>query len=342
LRVHRELVSGLALLLTTAPALAAGERHDRHRTNILQVPQRYATIQAAVDAADDGDQILVSRGRFCGATITRRVALKGKHGATIVGCEAPVSGAFRIGFLLPDGRASGTSILGFRFDGRGVSNDNLAPLGAGILARSADDVRVLGNHFDGTFQAITNTDGSGWAVLFNRVEHLTALTCDGACAGGDAIVFQQRLVLDRRPRGNVAAFNRVQGDIPDGLNEFSMVGVLVLGQARARVVANLFEIPHNPAAEAQGVGVLVTDHCCAAVEVSTSVKTDVFFNDGRRSELVLRVDPDVNGGPGNLEGAHIFGNRGEVELPPGAMPVRRVGRFLEVASTRPARHALLH
>jgi hypothetical protein len=67
LRVHRELVSGLALLLTTAPALAAGERHDRHRTNILQVPQRYATIQAAVDAADD--QILVSRGRFCGATM---------------------------------------------------------------------------------------------------------------------------------------------------------------------------------------------------------------------------------------------------------------------------------
>jgi len=341
MRTHRQLVPGLALLLATTSVAVAGERHD-HRANILRVPQRYATIQAAVDAASDGDKIVVSRGRFCGATITRRLVLEGKHGATIVGCEAPVSGAFRIGFLLPDGGASGTSIRGFRFDGRGVSNANLAPLGAGILARSADDVTVLGNHFDGTFQAITNTDGSDWSVLFNRVEHLTALTCDGACAGGDAIVFQQRLVLDRRPRGNVAAFNRVQGDIPDGLNEFSMVGVLVLGQARARVVANLFEIPHHPGAEAQGVGVLVTDHCCAAVEVSTSVKTDVFFNDGRRSELVLRVDPDVNGGPGNLEGARIFGNRGEVELPPEATPLNRLGRLPEAAATMPARQTLLH
>lgn len=339
---HRQLVSGLALLLATTSASAAGERPDLDRVNVLRVPQRYATIQAAVDAADDGDQIVVSRGRFCGATITRRLVLKGKHGATIVGCEAPVTGAFRIGFFLPDGRASGTSIRGFRFDGRGVSNANLAPLGAGILARSADDVTVLGNHFDGTFQAITNTDGSGWTVLFNRVERLTALTCDGGCAGGDAIVFQQRLVLDRRPRGNVAAFNRVQGDIPDGLNEFSMVGVLVLGQARALVAANLFAIPRNPGAEAQGVGVLVTDHCCAAVEVSTSVNTDVLFNDGRRSELVLRVDPDVNGGPGNLEGARIFGNRGEVELPPGATPARNVARLPQASSTRSARQALLH
>ena len=94
--------------------------------------------------------------------------------------------------------------------------------------------------------------------------------------------------------------------------------------------------------QAPGVGVLVTDHCCATVEVSTSVKTDVLLNDGRRSELVLRVDPDVNGGPGNLEGARIFGNRGQVELPGGATPARRVVRLSEAESTRSARQALLH
>jgi hypothetical protein len=58
MRVHLELVCGLALLLVTAPAPAAGERHDLDRRNILRVPQRYTTIQAAVDAADDGDQIV--------------------------------------------------------------------------------------------------------------------------------------------------------------------------------------------------------------------------------------------------------------------------------------------
>jgi hypothetical protein len=318
-RHHASMWGAAALLGIGSTALAEDHRHGGHQEDhVLRVPHDYPTIQAAVDAASDGDRIDVGRGRFCGATLTRRVDLHGRPGTTIIGCDAPVSGAYRVGFLLPDARASGTSIHGFRFDGRGVSNADLLPLGAGILARSADGVSVADNHFDGTFQAVTNTDGSRWSVLFNRIEHLTALTCDGGCAGGDAIVFQQRLVLDRRPEGNLAAFNQVQGDIPAGLDEFSMTGVFVLGQERARVVANFFQIPHNPAAMAQGVGVLVSDHCCANVVVSTSVKTDVLFNDGRHSELVLRVDPDSSGGAGNLEGAHIFGNRGHVDLPTAA------------------------
>ena len=320
--IHPLAVLGVVAFLG-APSTAMGPPHrDPHPGHVLRVPQDHATIQEAVDSAGDGDRIIVGHGRFCGATITRRVDLLGRDGATIVGCTAPVSGPYRVGFLLPDARASGTTIRGFRFDGRGVSNANLQPLGAGVLARSADGVTVANNFFEGTFQAVTNTDGSEWTVLLNRIEHLTALTCDGGCAGGDAIVFQQRLVLDRRPRENLALLNRVQGDIPDGLNEFSMTGVFVLGQARARVVGNDFRIPHNPAAAAQGVGVLVSDHCCAAVVVSTSVKTDVLFNDGRRSELVLRVDPDAQGGDGNLEGARIFGNRGRLDLPAGAAAAR--------------------
>jgi len=338
---HPLTVCCLAALLGTATSTRAGEGHDRpERENVLRVPQQYATIQDAVDAASDGDQIVVGRGHFCGATITRRVDLKGKQGATIIGCDAPVTGAYRIGFLLPDARASGTTIRGFRFDGRGVSNANLLPLGAGILARSAHDVTVLDNDFQGTFQAVTNTDGSHWSVLFNRIEHLTALTCDGGCAGGDAIVFQQRLVLNRRPPGNLAAFNDVQGDIPDRLDEVSMTGVFVLGQRGARVVANVFKIPDNPAAAGQGVGVLVTDHCCASVVVSTSIKTDVLFNDGRRSELVLRVDPDAQGGAGNLEGARIFGNRGKVDLPAQVSPHDAAARDRAATATRSA-HSIL-
>ncbi|HVP61700.1 MAG TPA: hypothetical protein VMT11_14145 [Myxococcaceae bacterium] len=341
---HPLSACGLAALLGAASSAWAGEHHARpEREDVLRVPRHFATIQEAVDAASNGVRIEVGRGRFCGATVTKRLELKGKDGATIIGCEAPVTGTYRVGFFLPDARASGTRIRGFRFDGRGVSNADLTPLGAGILARSADDVTVMDNDFEGTFQAVTNTDGSGWTVLFNRVEHLTALTCDGGCAGGDAIVFQQRLVLDRRPTGNVAAFNNVQGDIPDGLNEFSLTGVFVLGQERSWVAGNVFRIPHNPAAAAQGVGVLVSDHCCAAVVVSTSVKTDVLFNDGRRSELVLRVDADAQGGAGNLQGARIFGNRGQVDLPAGAAPGHDALRLRQLsAATVVVRHAVLY
>ncbi|HTS80933.1 MAG TPA: hypothetical protein VMH40_10075 [Myxococcaceae bacterium] len=312
---------GLVAFLGIAGDAFAGEHRDHDEDgHLIRVPRDQPTIQAAVDAASDGDRIVVTGGQFCGATLTKRVELVGRQGATIIGCDAPAVGVYRVGFFLPDARASGSSIRGFRFDGRGVSNANLTPIGAAILARSADHVRVVDNDFEGTFQGVTNTDGGGWSVLFNRITHLTALTCDGGCAGGDGIVFQQRLVLDRRPEGNLAAFNHVQGDIPDGLDEFPMTGVFVLGQKRASVVANDFAIPHNPSAQAEGLGVEVSDHCCANVVVSTSVKTDVLFNDGRHSEAVLRVDADAQGGNGNLAGARIFGNRGEVELPPGATP----------------------
>jgi hypothetical protein len=149
MRTHPLPACGLAALLATSSAWAGEHQVRPKREHVLRVPRQYATIQDAVDAASDGDQIVVGRGRFCGATITKRLQLRGKDGATIIGCEEPVTGPYRIGFLLPDARGSGTKIRGFRFDGRGVSNANLSPLGAGILARSANEVTVLDNEFEG-------------------------------------------------------------------------------------------------------------------------------------------------------------------------------------------------
>jgi hypothetical protein len=331
------VLSGLLALV--APQLAEGRS--------LQVPREHPTVQAAVDAAADGDRIVVGRGRFCGATIDKRLDLVGVHGATIIGCADPVIGpGLRAGFFLPDARASGTRIRGFRFDGRGVSNANLLPLALGVLARQVDRVEVTDNEFLGIVQAVTNTDGSGWRVLFNRIEDLTALTCDGLCTGGDGIVFQQRLRLDVRPKGNVAAFNRIEGRIPDGLDEFSFAGIFVLGQEGAFLLANRLAIPDNPAAAGEGDGILVTDQCCASVVVSTSIGSRILFNEGQRSEVAVRIAPDAQGGLGNLEDAKVFGNRGRVELPPGA-PVHRwlwrldaVGSLLlrdSAAAAQPAR-----
>jgi len=321
----------LAALAVAAPAQGLPE---------LRVPHDQPTIQAAVDAAQPGQRIVVSRGSFCGATLTQRVELVGKRGATIIGCPQPVAGALRVGFLLPDGRASGSRIRGFTFDGTGISNANLTPLAAAILGRSADQVRVVGNTFLGGIQAVTNTDGSGWQVAFNTIRGLTALTCDGQCAGGDGIVFQQRLDLTTRPRGNIAAFNSVQGSVPDGLSEFEVVGVFLLGQEGSIVAFNKLAIPHNPAAPAAGVGVLISDQCCAAVITSTSIDWRVVFNDGRRSQIAVQVSPDVNGGKGNLQGGILFGNKGVIDLPPGASMLRASRNA--AAPSRPAIFAVLY
>jgi hypothetical protein len=300
----------------------------------LRVPREHSTIQAAVDAATDGDRIVVERGRFCGATVTKRVTLSGRPGATIVGCDQPVLGSgLRMGFFLPDARASGTRVSGFRFDGSGVSNQNLTPVALGVLARQVDDVDVTDNDFLGSVQAVTNTDGSRWRVLRNRIEHLTALTCDGLCTGGDGIVFQQRLRLDVRPRDNIAAFNRIQGRIPDGLNEFSVVGIFALGQSGTWIVGNTLEIPANPKAAGEGDGVELSDQCCGTVVVSTTINSRVLFNDGRRSQVAVRVDVDAHGGPGNLAGAILFGNQGRVVLPPGGATPWFIHRHAAAAST---------
>jgi len=320
----------LAALALSAPALAS---------HPIRVPQDQPTIQAAIDAAQPGQRIVVSRGRFCGATLTQRVKLVGKSGATIIGCPAPVAGVLRVGFLLPDDRASGSSIRGFTFDGTGISNSNLNPIAAGILGRSTNDVRVVGNTFLGGIQAITSTDGSHWQVAFNTVRNMTALTCDGQCAGGDGIVFQQRQDLTTRPKGNIAAFNSVQGTVPDGLSEFEVVGVFLLGQQGSIVFANQLAIPHNPAASSSGVGVLISDQCCAAVVTSTSIDWRVLFNDGRRSEIAVQVSPDVHGGNGNLQGGILFGNRGVIDLPPGASVLRSAMR--SSTAPRPAIFAVI-
>jgi nitrous oxidase accessory protein NosD len=125
----------------------------------LRVPTDFPTIQRAVDAAKDGDRIRVSRGTYCGATITKRVQLVGRGWPRIVGCDTSptVTTGLRAGFYLPGTQgvnpASGSSIRGFLFDGEGVSNANLAPLSFGVFARFANDVSVRRNRFVGTVQA---------------------------------------------------------------------------------------------------------------------------------------------------------------------------------------------
>jgi hypothetical protein len=117
-------LSAVVTLLATVSAHAA----------TLRVPAQYPTIQAAVDAASPGDHIRVSRGRYCGATLTKPVSLEGRGKPHIIGCATSpvITPELRAGFYLPGSLgtnpASGSKIRGFVFDGSGVSNKNLAPL----------------------------------------------------------------------------------------------------------------------------------------------------------------------------------------------------------------------
>ncbi len=301
-----------AALLVAAPSVA--------QARVRRVPDRYATIQAAVDAADAGDVIDVGPGRHCGATIDRSVDLQGHGHATIAGCaDGPVlSNGVRAGFRLPgaDGgsAASGTRIEGFTFDGRGVSATNLEPLGVGIIATFANDVRVERNRVLGTVQGITNTGGDRWVIVGNVIDDLGVFDCTGAlCGGGDGIVIQLSTAAPaNRPQRNFVAGNVVSGAIPDGFGVFSMVGVFVFAADGTVVTRNRLSIPDNPNADAIGQGVLVDNSCCGQPAVTPGARgTVVTFNDGRGSEIAVEVDGT---GGENTGGLVVFGNLGPVVI----------------------------
>jgi len=209
----------------------------------INVPDDYATIQLAVDAAISGDQIRVGPGEWCGAIIDKRVDLFGEGGATIIGCPSPnvfdlQGGAdfLRIGFILDGAVASGTTIRHFVFDGEGVHNNppigNFDPLSLAIFGFLADNVIVEQNRVIGTAQAISNSSGSGWTVNHNVIEDLVVFPCVGGvrtCFGGLGIVFQYRSAPPR-PTGNTAMFNDISGTVPDTLALFDTAYIWLLAQ----------------------------------------------------------------------------------------------------------------
>jgi nitrous oxidase accessory protein NosD len=333
-RVIRIGVAVLCGLLTSAASAA----HARVR----RVPERYRTIQAAVDASGAGDVVDVAPGSYCGATVTTAVTLLGHGRATIVGCpDGPtISDELRAGFYLPgaDGvsAASGTRIEGFTFDGSGIAADNLDPLALGVFARFANGVRLEDNVFLGTVQAITNTAGDGWFIARNRIEGLTLFDCTGAlCAGGDGIVIQ--LAHDtiaaaggpgapvNRPEHNIVLGNQVTGSVPDGFADFSMAGIFVFAADDTLIERNRVSIPDNPAADATGDGVLVSNVCCGEAPLLPGARrTTVIFNDGQQSQFGVVVEGT---GGDNTGGLALFGNSGplliEGNLVPNAPPPRR-------------------
>ncbi|HEX5475528.1 MAG TPA: hypothetical protein VFX12_12785 [Vicinamibacterales bacterium] len=296
----------LAFVGLAQPAFAA----------VIRVPDQAPTIQAAVDAASPGDQIRVASGQWCGATLTRPVALVGEGQATIVGCDASptIAGVLRVGFFLPDASSSGTTIRNFTFDGRGSSNANLAPLAFAVFGRNADNVLVEGSTVLGTIQAITDAGGDGWTVTHNTIADFSALTCDGFCGGGDAIVFEERTGTSLG-RNNAATFNVITGRIPDGLTEFDLTGIFAMDQDGTTVTGNRISIPTNPAATAAGEAIVLTDHCCGESSgYGATVNSYVVNNDGRGSTFSVVIEPDAGGGSGNAEGTTLRGNFGEMDI----------------------------
>ena len=284
--------------------LASASSHAFTSSATLQVPEDYATIQLAVNAAAAGDTVRVGPGSWCGATIDKQLNVIGEGNPTITGCaESPtLFGVLRIGFFLPVTGASGTTIRHFKFDGSGVSNSNLVPLAFAIFARNANNVIIEQNTVLGTVQAITNTEGSGWTVGHNTIDGLTVFACDGQfCGGGDAIVFQSRSPASTA-HDNEASFNTITETIPANFTEFDMTGIFLIHQDGAVIKNNKIGLTPSTA---PGEAILVSDLCCGDTTLlGFSLNSVIVNNDGRGSFYSVVITP------GNLAGTTLRGNFG--------------------------------
>lgn len=224
----------------------------------MRVPQDHPTLQAAIDSAQEGDEIILSSGRHCGAFLDKRLTIKGEGQdvtlgpwetlrgflndkplaaggrAVIIGCPhpAPVHPlGVRNGIWISSPKASGSVIKNLVFDGAGVSNSNTEPLAGAIFQR-----------------CLPARDTSDFSLINQKVndmtiEHNTILGTMQAITnnGGD------RWNIHHNHIQNISAFDCATGAqlCAGGIGIIARMnpGEVPLGESRSRPANNI--ISHN-------------------------------------------------------------------------------------------------
>lgn len=159
--------------------------HGSIDTGIIRVPEDYATIQAAIDASDDGDSILVASGTYTGIGNTdidfdgHAVTLQGGRdgrGESVIDCE----GSHR-GFLFINGEDE-TSVL----EGFTIRNGDMDEGGGIYCAGSSPVLRnlVIENNSSrdggGVYLVDSSPELTGSTISGNRISGLGAgIYCEG-------------------------------------------------------------------------------------------------------------------------------------------------------------------
>lgn len=150
-------------------------------------PSCYATIQAALDAAHDGDTVRVAAGTFAGGvTIAKSLSLVGAGvGATVISGGGPVLtiGTF-YALTEPTVSISRVTITGGLTTSSALSNafvgaDNVIALGGGIEVPPAADVNDPNNLLAGATLSITDS-----VITGNRVAPTVTLPFGPPCPSG--------------------------------------------------------------------------------------------------------------------------------------------------------------
>ena len=278
----------VAILVPTGTALAA-----KGGAATIWVPAEYATIQKAVDNANDGDTIMVSPGSHAGALVDKSVEIKGTGGATIDDGPAHGSGLVQ-GFRMLTG-SDGATISHLRF-----TVDLVIMNGAAV-----DYVTVTHNTFVDSVQGVSNWRGTGWNISHNDFVDLRTLN-----GGGIAILVGD--YLGGTVRDNVVSHNKISGTlhVSDGdCGDYNGTGIVLYADFRwgmpgsvaiteNRVVKNRISLTSDTPDVVDVVAIELTDTKNTTADTSVVFGNAIGFNDLRGTELQIALTPadlgDVN------------------------------------------------
>ncbi|MBA7580204.1 hypothetical protein ES708_22095 [subsurface metagenome] len=194
---------------------------------VLNVPNDYPTIQKAIDAASNGDKIIVGPGEWFGAVVDKAVEIRGAGGAVIV--DGPER--------LPDVK------LGFRVTTDGVTISHFTfevalPVYTYGGEDKVNDVTVEHNVMINPVQGITNWGGSRWVIRYNIITGLWGYPT----GGGIGILVGGALIDPVDPaRDNLVAFNKITADFNGQLGH-SFAGICLYTK-RGEITGN--KVVHN-------------------------------------------------------------------------------------------------
>ena len=158
--IATSLIIMITMLFVVSPVAAKPD------VTLWHVPGDFATIQDAIDSPDvhNGDKIMVGAGNHAGAVVTKSVVIKGTDGATITSGVPYKSGStYETAFLLDTG-SDGVEISHLI-----IANDATSLFFFAVFSRGIDDVSIHHLVVTNSVQAISNYNGSGWDISYNRI-----------------------------------------------------------------------------------------------------------------------------------------------------------------------------
>ena len=180
------LIAVLALLSASSAALAASLVVNPADPGCPTAPAvgTYCTIQAAIDAAGNGDTITVKNGTYAElAIVSKSLTLNAESLSAILanGIRLQAAGVKINGFTVQDGPILG-EVAGAYVEGLNavISNNAFAGPGTGGGARAilvgagANGSQILGNTFDSWTTGVYLNPGSGHLVMNNTMTNIGA------------------------------------------------------------------------------------------------------------------------------------------------------------------------